>query len=65
MQTPIIAGNWKMNLGRVDEALAFVRHIRYQLALACYPLVIWIKEMIVATAILWGRKPAQSLRQNL
>jgi triosephosphate isomerase len=28
---PIIAGNWKMNLGRVDEALAFVRSIRYQL----------------------------------
>ena len=31
MRTPIIAGNWKMNLGRVDEALAFVRHIRYPL----------------------------------
>jgi triosephosphate isomerase len=28
---PIIAGNWKMHLGRVDEALAFVRQIRYQL----------------------------------
>ena len=25
---PIVAGNWKMNLGRVDEALAFVRRIR-------------------------------------
>ena len=31
MRTPIIAGNWKMNLGHVDEALAFVRRIRYQL----------------------------------
>jgi triosephosphate isomerase len=31
MRTPIVAGNWKMNLGRVDEALAFVRHIRYRL----------------------------------
>ena len=31
MRTPIIAGNWKMNLGRVDEALAFVRRIRYGL----------------------------------
>jgi triosephosphate isomerase len=31
MRFPIIAGNWKMNLGRVDKALAFVRHIRYPL----------------------------------
>ena len=31
MRIPIIAGNWKMNLGRVDEALAFVRRIRYPL----------------------------------
>jgi triosephosphate isomerase len=28
MRQPIIAGNWKMNLGRVDGALAFVRRIR-------------------------------------
>jgi triosephosphate isomerase len=31
MRTPIIAGNWKMNLGRVNDALAFVRRIRYPL----------------------------------
>jgi triosephosphate isomerase len=31
MRYPIIAGNWKMHLGRVDEALAFVRHIRHRL----------------------------------
>jgi triosephosphate isomerase len=31
MRIPIVAGNWKMNLGRVDEALAFVRHIRHPL----------------------------------
>ena len=31
IRRPIIAGNWKMNLGRVDEALAFVRRIRYRL----------------------------------
>ncbi len=31
MRHPIIAGNWKMNLGRVDEALAFVRRIRHGL----------------------------------
>ncbi len=31
MRFPIIAGNWKMNLGRVDDALAFVRRIRYPL----------------------------------
>lgn len=28
MRTPIIAANWKMNLGSVSEALAFVRQIR-------------------------------------
>jgi triosephosphate isomerase len=28
MRTPIIAGNWKMNNGRVEEATAFVRKIR-------------------------------------
>jgi triosephosphate isomerase len=32
MRTPIIAGNWKMNLGRVDEALALVRRVRYPLS---------------------------------
>lgn len=31
MRRPIIAGNWKMHLGRINEALAFVRRIRYQL----------------------------------
>jgi triosephosphate isomerase len=31
MRCPIIAGNWKMHLGRVDEALSFVRRVRYGL----------------------------------
>ncbi|MBU0704714.1 MAG: triose-phosphate isomerase, partial [Chloroflexi bacterium] len=31
MRYPIIAGNWKMHLGSVDEALPFVRRIRYGL----------------------------------
>lgn len=31
MRYPIIIGNWKMNLGRVEQALAFVRRIRYPL----------------------------------
>ena len=31
MRYPIIAGNWKMHLGRVDEALAFIRCIRHGL----------------------------------
>jgi len=31
MRQPIIAGNWKMHLGRVDEAIAFVRRIRHPL----------------------------------
>ncbi len=32
MQRPIVAANWKMNLGRADEALAFVRRIRRPLS---------------------------------
>jgi triosephosphate isomerase len=31
MRRAIIAGNWKMNLGQVDQALAFVRRIRHPL----------------------------------
>jgi triosephosphate isomerase len=31
MRQPVIAGNWKMNLGRAEEALAFVRSIRQAL----------------------------------
>jgi triosephosphate isomerase (TIM) len=31
MRQPILAANWKMNLGRPDEALAFVRRIRHSL----------------------------------
>ncbi|MCZ6824353.1 MAG: triose-phosphate isomerase [Gemmatimonadetes bacterium] len=32
MCRPMIAANWKMHLGRVDEALAFVRGIRHPLS---------------------------------
>lgn len=32
MRRPILAANWKMNLGRTDEALEFVRRIRYPLS---------------------------------
>ena len=31
MRQPIIAGNWKMHLGRVEEALSFARQIRQPL----------------------------------
>ena len=31
MRVPIIAGNWKMNLGTVEQAIAFVRAIRHPL----------------------------------
>jgi triosephosphate isomerase len=31
MRKPIIAGNWKMNLGHVEQALTFVRQIRFAL----------------------------------
>jgi triosephosphate isomerase len=32
MRKPIIAGNWKMNLGKVEEAIKFVRQIRPSLS---------------------------------
>jgi triosephosphate isomerase len=32
MRQPIVAANWKMNLGRPDEALAFARRIRHPLS---------------------------------
>jgi triosephosphate isomerase len=32
MRQPVVAANWKMNLGRPDEALAFVRRIRHPLS---------------------------------
>ncbi len=32
MRRPLIAANWKMHLGRVEEALAFVRGIRHPLS---------------------------------
>jgi triosephosphate isomerase len=32
MRKPIIAGNWKMNLGKVEEAIQFVRQIRPRLS---------------------------------
>jgi triosephosphate isomerase len=31
MRVPILAGNWKMNLGTVDEAMIFLRQIRHPL----------------------------------
>lgn len=31
MRRPIIAGNWKMNLGRVEDAISFVRSVRQPL----------------------------------
>jgi len=31
VRQPLIAGNWKMHLGRVDDALAFVRRMRHPL----------------------------------
>jgi triosephosphate isomerase len=32
MRQPVVVANWKMNLGRPDEALAFVRRIRHPLS---------------------------------
>jgi len=31
MRIPIIAGNWKMNLGRAEQAVSFIRRIRFPL----------------------------------
>jgi triosephosphate isomerase len=63
MRTPIIAGNWKMNLGRVDQALAFVRQIRYPLnqisgveCVLCPPFTVLtaVAEILRPTAIRLG-----------
>jgi triosephosphate isomerase len=63
MRTPIIAGNWKMNLGRVDEALQFVRQIRLPLSeiegidiVLCPPYIALahLSEMLTASKIALG-----------
>jgi triosephosphate isomerase len=63
MRLPIVAGNWKMNLGRVDEALAFVRRIRHPLneiedveRVLCPPFtVLWpLAEVLRPTQIRLG-----------
>ena len=63
MRTPIIAGNWKMNLGQVDEASQFVRQIRPPLSeiegvdiVLCPPFTVLahISEMLTASKIALG-----------
>ena len=76
MRRPIIAANWKMNLGRADEALAFVRSIRHSLSeveaadrVICPPHTVLaaVGEAIAATSIQlgaqnmhWDEKGAQT-----
>lgn len=63
MRQPIIAGNWKMNLGRLDEALDFVRHIRHPLSeiegverVLCPPFTVLtsVAEILLPTRIKLG-----------
>ncbi len=63
MRTPIIAANWKMNLGTVAEALAFVRQIRPALGeiegvevVLCPPFTVLasVSEILTASKISLG-----------
>ena len=63
MRQTIIAGNWKMHLGCVDEALAFVRRIRHPLneiegieRVVCPPFTVLaaVAEVLLPTSISLG-----------
>ena len=63
MRQNIIAGNWKMHLGCVDEALAFVRRIRHPLneiegieRVLCPPFTVLpaVAEVLLPTSISLG-----------
>ncbi len=63
MRQPILAANWKMNLGRPDEALAFVRLIRHPLdevegveRVVCPPFtsLVAVAEALARTSIRTG-----------
>src|SRR4030067_2984954 len=63
MRRPIVAANWKMNLGRTDEALEFVRRIRFPLSeiegadrVLCPPFTVLaaVAEALAATSIAVG-----------
>jgi triosephosphate isomerase len=63
MRRPILAANWKMNLGRADEALEFVRRIRFPLSeiegadrVICPPFTVLtaVAEALAPTSIAVG-----------
>ena len=63
MRRPVMAANWKMNLGRTDEALEFVRRIRYPLSeiegadrILCPPFTVLaaVAEALAPTSIAVG-----------
>ena len=63
MRRPILAANWKMNLGRTDEALDFVRRIRFPLSeieaadrILCPPFTVLaaVAEALSPTSIVVG-----------
>jgi len=76
MRKPIIAANWKMNLGRPEEALSFVRSIRHPLSeiddadrVLCPPFtaLVAVAEAVAPTSISigaqnmhWDEKGAQT-----
>jgi len=71
MRHPIIAGNWKMHLGRVDEALPFVRRVRHGLnqvegveRVLCPPFTVLaaVAEVLRPTRIRLG---AQTMHWNV
>jgi triosephosphate isomerase len=63
MRTPIVAGNWKMNLGSIGEAVQFVRKIRLPLSelegidvVLCPPFTVLaqLSEILTASKISLG-----------
>jgi triosephosphate isomerase len=63
MRRPILAANWKMNLGRTEEALDFVRRIRFPLSeiegadrVLCPPFTVLaaVSEALAPTSIAVG-----------
>jgi triosephosphate isomerase len=63
MRTPIIAGNWKMNIGQVDQALTFVHQIRLPLneiegvdRVLCppYTVLATLAEILLPTTVALG-----------
>ena len=56
MRTPILAGNWKMNK-TADEAVAFVREIRFALnQIEAVDVVVWRQISVLGRRICTGKR---------